>query len=126
MRLLPFICIFIFGVVLTVALLFLELPFWLVYIVIIVVYIALLVLPQMYTIYKSNNWKKIEHFLEKNKRKPVFAYPLAVKTGNRDEIVSAIQLILSKYKQPYIQEVYKTNLALFENNVSLFEQRANK
>ena len=124
MRLLSFICIFIFGVVLTVALLFLELPFWLVYIVIIVVYIVLLVLPQMYTIYKSNNLKKIERFLEKNKQKPLFAYPLTVKTGNRDEIVSAIQLILSKYKQPYMQEVYKTNLALYESNVSLFEQRA--
>lgn len=124
MRLLPLMFIFIFGVVLTVALLFLELPFWLAYIVIIVVYAVLLVLPQMYTVYKSNNLKKIERFLEKNKRKPIFAYPLAVKSGNREEIISTIQLILSKYKQPYMQEVYTTNLALFENNVSLFEQQA--
>lgn len=124
MRLLPFIYIFILGVVLTVVLKFLELSFWLIYIVIIVVYTVLLVLPQMYTVYKSNNLKKIERYLEKNKRKPIFAYPLAVKTGDREEIISTIQLILSKYKQPYMQEVYKTNLALFENNVSLFEQRA--
>jgi len=124
MRLLPFMFTFIFGVILTVALLFLELPFWLVYTVIIVVYVVLLVLPQMYTIYKSNNLEKVERFLEKNKRKPIFAYPLVVKIGNREEIISTIQLILSKYKQPYIQEVYKTNLALFESNASLFEQRA--
>lgn len=124
MRLLPFIYIFIFGVVLTVALQFLELAFWLIYIVIIVVYVVLLVLPPIYTVYKSNDLKKIERFLEKNKRKPIFTYALAVKTGNREEIISAIQLILSKYKQPYMQQVYKTNLALFENNISLFEQRA--
>lgn len=124
MRLLPLIYIFIFGVVLTAALLFLNLPFWLICVVIIIVYVVLLVLPQMYTIYKSNNLKKIERFLEKNKHKPIFAYPLAVKNGDREEIISSIQLILSKYKQPYMQEVYKTNLALFENNVSLFEQRA--
>ena len=124
MRLLPFMFTFIFGVILTVALLFLELPFWLVYTVIIVVYVVLLVLPQMYTIYKSNNLEKVERFLEKNKRKPIFAYPLVVKIGNREEIISTIQLILSKYKQPYIQEVYKTNLALFESSASLFEQRA--
>lgn len=124
MRQFSSICIFIFGVLLTVGLLLLELSFWLVYIVIMVVYIVLLVLPQIYTIYKSNNLKNIERFLEKNKRKPMFAYPLAVKNGNRKEIISAIQLILSKYKQPYMQQVYKTNLALFENNVSLFEQQA--
>ncbi|WP_277587355.1 hypothetical protein [Psychrobacillus antarcticus] len=62
--------------------------------------------------------------MEKNKRKPIFAFPLVVKTGNREEMTATIQLILTKYKQPYMQEVYKTNLALFENNVSLFEQRA--
>ncbi|WP_419960961.1 hypothetical protein [Psychrobacillus sp. BM2] len=122
MRLLPFIYIFIFGVVLTVALQFLEQPFWLIYIVIIVVYVVLLVLPPIYTVYKSNDLKKIERFLEKNKRKPIFTYALAVKTGNREEIISAIQLILSKYKQPYMQQVYKTILALFENNITRVEQ----
>ena len=124
MRLLPFIYIFIFGVVLTVALLFIELSFWLIYIVIIIIYVILLVSPQMYTVYKSKNLNKIERFLEKNKRKAIFTFPIAVKTGNQEEIIYAIELILSKYKQPYMQEVYKTNLALLENNVSLFEQRA--
>ena len=45
---------------------------------------------------------------------------LAVKTGDRDAIIQVIQDILKKYKQPYMQEVYKTNLALYENNVSTF------
>ena len=124
MRLLPFIYVFILAVVLTVALLFIDLPIWSIYVVIIAVYIVLIVLPPIYTIYKSNNLKKVERFLEKNKRKPIFSFPLAVKTGNREEMIVAIQLILTKYNQPYIQEVYKKNLALFENNVSLFEQRA--
>ena len=94
MRLLPFIYVFILGVVLTVALLSIDLPLGLIYVVIIAVYIVLIVLPPIYTIYKSNNLKKVERFLEKNKRKPIFAYPLAVKTGNREEIISAIQLDL--------------------------------
>ncbi|MFJ7825615.1 hypothetical protein [Psychrobacillus sp. NPDC096623] len=124
MRLLPFIYIFIFGVALTVALLSIDLSFWLIYAVIIAVYIVLIVLPPVYTIYKSNNLKKIERFLENNKRKPLFAFPLAVKGGNREEIIRAIQVILSKYKQPYMKQVYKTNLALFEKNLTLFEQHA--
>lgn len=124
MKLLRFFFIFTLGVALTVAMLFMQMPIWLIYIVIIVVYMVLLVLPQMYTVYKSNDLKKIERFLVKNKKKPIFTYPLAVKTGNLKEITWAIQTILSKYKQPYIQEVYKTNLALFEKNLSQFEQNA--
>lgn len=57
MNLLSFIYIFILGVALTVALQFMELPSWLIYIVIIVVYAVLLVLPPIYTIYKSNDLK---------------------------------------------------------------------
>ena len=124
MKLLSLLLVFILGVALTVVMLFIDAPIWFIYLVVIVTYFALLVLPQFYIVYKSNNLSKIERFLEKNKLKPMYAYPIAVKTGNREEIVSAIQDILSKYKQPYMQEVYKTNLALYENNVSLFEQRA--
>ena len=124
MKLLSLLLVFILGVALTVFMLFMEAPIWFIYLVVIVLYFALLVLPQMYTVYKSNDLRKIERFLEKNKSKPMYAYPIAVKTGNREEIVFAIHVILSKYKQPYMQEVYKTNLALYENNVSLFEQRA--
>ncbi len=65
MRLLSFIYVFIFGVVLTVALLFLNLPTLLIYVVIIVVYIILIVLPPIYTIYKSNNLKKWNVFWKK-------------------------------------------------------------
>lgn len=124
MRLLPFLYVFVLGVVLTIALLALDLSFWLIYAVIIAVYIVLIVLPPIFTIYKSNNLKKVERFLEKNKQKPIFAYPLAVKSGKREETIHAVQLILSKYKQPYMQQVYKTNLALFENNLTMFEQHA--
>ena len=126
MKLLSLLLVFILGVALTVVMLFIDAPFWFIYLVVIALYFALLVLPQMYIVYRSNNLRKIERFLEKNKRKPMYAYPMAVKTGNKEEIIAAIQVILTKYKQPYIQEVYKTNLALYEKNISLFEQQANQ
>ena len=124
MKIIKYALIFVLGVILATAMMFLELPFWFIYVSVVVIYLLLLVAPQMYTVYKSKDLNKIEHYLEKNKRKPIFAYPLALKTGDQEQIVRSIEEILKRHKQPYMQEVYKTMLALFENNVSKFEQLA--
>ena len=124
MKIIKYALIFVLGVILATAMMFLELPFWFIYLSVVVIYLLLLVAPQMYTVYKSKDLNKIEHYLEKNKRKPIFAYPLALKTGDQEQIVRSIEEILKRHKQPYMQEVYKTMLALFESNVSKFEQLA--
>jgi hypothetical protein len=126
MKILRYVLIILLGMALTVVMSFLELSFWFIYLSIVVLYILLLVVPQMYIVYKSNNLKRIERYLEENMRKPLFAYVLAIKTGDRDAIIQVINKILSKYKQPYMQEVYKTNLALYENDVSLFDTLARR
>jgi len=120
MKILRYVFIILLGIALTVVMSFLELPFWLIYLSIVVLYILLLVVPQMYIVYKSNNLSRIERYIEENNKKPIFTYALAVKTGNREAIIQAINKILKKYKQPFMQEVYKTNLALYENDVSSF------
>ncbi|MFJ8065988.1 hypothetical protein ACIQYS_15275 [Psychrobacillus sp. NPDC096426] len=120
MKILRYVLIILLGIVLTVVMSFLELPFWLIYLSIVVLYILLLVVPQMYIVYKSNNLARIERYLEDNQKKPIFTYALAVKTGNREAIIQAINEILKKYKQPYMQQVYKTNLALHEKDVASF------
>ena len=124
MKILKYTVIFLIGIALTIILLFMEVPFWLIYITIVFVYIVLFVTPQMYTVYKSNNLKKIERYLEQNKQKPIPAYALAVKSGDRDKIIESVQNILTKHKQASIQEVYKTNLALYGQNVSKLEHHA--
>lgn len=126
MKILRYVFIILLGIALTVVMTFLELPFWLIYLSIVVLYLLLTVVPSMYIVYKSNNLKRIERYLEANKRKPLFAYPLAVKTGDLEIIIQAIQAILNKYKQPYVQEVYKTNLALYENDFSRFDNLSNQ
>ncbi|WP_313893275.1 hypothetical protein [Psychrobacillus sp.] len=124
MKFLRFLLIFLVGVALTVVLLMLEIPIWIIYGSIVVLYLLIMMGPQMFTIYKSNNLKRIERYLNENKRKPIFAYPLAIQDGNQEKIIQAVQAILMKYKQPYVQEVYKTNLALHEHHVSKIEQLA--
>ncbi|TQR20805.1 hypothetical protein [Psychrobacillus vulpis] len=124
MKIFRYLLTFLFGVALTIAMLRLDLPIWFIYICVVILLLLIMVATQIYIVYKSNNIKRIEQYLEKNKRKPIFAYPLAVKTGDSDKIMESIQTILDKHKQSYIQEVYKTNLALYENNVSKIEQLA--
>lgn len=116
--------IILLGLVLTIVMLMLELPIWFIYLSTLILYVLILVVPQMYTVYKSNNLKRIERYLEQNKRKPIFAYPLAIKTGDPEKIIESIQAILNKHNSRYMQEVYKTNLAFYENNVSKIEQLA--
>ncbi|GGA21899.1 hypothetical protein [Psychrobacillus lasiicapitis] len=124
MKILRYVLIILLGMALTVVMSFLEVSLWIIYLSIIVLYILLLVVPPMYLVYKSNNLARIERYLEGNKKKPLFAYPLAVKAGDRTAIIQAINDILKKYKQPYMQEVYKANLALYENNISKFNTLA--
>lgn len=124
MKLLRNTLIILLGIALTIVMLMYKLPIWVIYISTLVLYLFILFLPQFYTVYKSNNLKRIERYLEENKRKPIFAYPLAVKTGDTEKIIEAIQAILNKHKNLYMQEVYKTNLALHENNVAKIEQLA--
>ncbi|MEK4484531.1 hypothetical protein MHH81_02930 [Psychrobacillus sp. FSL H8-0484] len=124
MKILKYTVTFMLGIALTIILLFLEVPFWLIYVSMLFVSLVLFVAPHMYTLYKSNNLKKIERYLEQNKHKPIPAYALAVKSGDHDKIIESVQRILTKHKQASIQEVYKTNLALYERNVSKLEQHA--
>lgn len=124
MKIIKYTLIFLLGVVLATAMMFWELPFWFIYVSVVVIYLLLLLAPQMYTVYASKDLEKIEQYLEKNKQKPVFAYPLALKTGNQEQIICSIEEILKRHKQPYMQEVYKTILALFEGNVSKLEHQA--
>ncbi|MFF2753347.1 hypothetical protein ACFVR1_06265 [Psychrobacillus sp. NPDC058041] len=118
------ISVILIGVASTIVMLGFNLPILIIYPSILLLFLLILFLPQFYTVYKSNNLKRIERFLEENKRKPIFAYVLAIKTGDTEKIIEAIQAILHKHKNRYLQEVYKTNLAYYENNVSKIEQLA--
>ncbi len=116
--------IFILGVLLTFVMLFYELPFWLIFITVMVFYLLIQLAPQLYVVYGSNNLTRIEKHLIRNRKNPVFALPLALKNGDKEEIRKAIETILARYKSPYMQQVYKTILAIFERNVAGAEAHA--
>ncbi len=108
---------YVLAFILATFLFFLQFPFWFVILTILVFLLAFVVLPQIFTVYRSNNEKSIEKYLIANKNKPLFAYPLALAHGNDVEVEESLRIILAKHKQPYMQNVYKTILALHLKNI---------
>ena len=117
---------FVLAFILATFLFFLQFPFLVVILTTLVFLLAFVVLPQIFTVYRSNNVKAIENYLIANKKKPLFAYPLALAHGNDLEVEESLRAILAKHNQPYMQNVYKTILALHLKNIEAADLYAQK
>lgn len=117
---------FFIAFILATFLFFLDFPFWVVIVTIFLFFLVFIILPQIFTTYRSNNLKSIEKFLEANKKNPLFAYALAMAKGNRVEVEESLRSILAKYKQPYMQTVYQTLLALHLDDIDTADTHAQK
>ena len=115
---------YIIGFVLMTFLFILHVPFWAVILISFIYFFSMLALPTLYTVYWSNNIQKIESYLKANKKKPLFAYSLALSHGNSEQEEEALRTIIARYKQPYMQHVYKTILALHQENISEASEHA--
>jgi len=117
---------FVAGFILATFLFFLQFPLLVIISTMFIFFLAFIVLPQVFTLYRSNNLKAIEQYLEANKKKPLFAYPLALAQGNDVEVEESIRAIIVKHKQPYMQNVYSTLLALHLDNIDAAHTYANE
>ncbi len=117
---------FIFGFFLATFLFFLKFPILVIISTLVVFILAFVVLPQAFTAYRSNNIKSIEKFLVANHKKPLFAYPLALANSNDMAVEESLRAVVAKYNQPYMQNVYKTILALHLKNIKAADIYAKK
>jgi len=117
---------FIFSLFLATFLFFLKFPLLVIISTMFVFFLAFVALPQVFTVYRSNNLRSIEKFLIANQKKPIFAYPLAMANGNHVEVEESLRAIIDKYKQPYMQNVYKTILALHLKNIEVADTYAQR
>jgi len=126
MNIFRLIVIYLLIICLTLFLSYLQFPILIIISTVFIFFLAFVVLPQVFTAYRSNNIQSIAKFLEANKKKPLFAYPLALAKGNDTEIEESLRAILAKHKQPYMQNVYKTILALHHNDIDAAHTSAQK
>lgn len=124
--------LFLFSVTLVLSsilasyLFFLNYPLLIIISTTFILFLAIYVLPQVFMTYRSNNLNLIEKFLMTKKKKLLFAYPLALANGTPKEVEDSLRAILEKHKQPYMQNVYKTILALHLKNIDAADTYAQK
>ncbi|MGE6487258.1 hypothetical protein [Paenisporosarcina sp. NPDC076898] len=115
-----------FVFIVTLVLAFLEFPFWLIMVIVFVAVLLPLILMQIHTAYWTNDLTKVEKFLQANRKKPLQAFTLSLAHGNRIEVEDNLRAILTKYKQPLIQQVYSTILDIFQHDYDAARASAEK
>ena len=60
----------------------------------------------LYSVYGSTNIKKVEKFIIKKQKEPLYYYVYSQGFGTVEDQLIAIEKILSKYKQPHIHQYY--------------------
>lgn len=112
------------GVLLTVVLLFLNIPFWAVFVIVMVVYLTVTLGWPVYIIYMTKDMKKVDAFLTKNRTNAIFAYGYAVAHESDEKIIETIETILQTYKQPKVQAIYGANLAVWQQDAEALHRLA--
>lgn len=121
LRLLP---LFFIGMAGTALLLSYDLSRWLVFTIVIGFYLIAMVLPGVYAVYFSNSLPQIGRYIKRNRSKPIFAFPYALAHGNDQDVEQAIEQILKTHRQPELQSVYRTLLAIHRGQAAIAVQHA--
>lgn len=118
--------LFVVGVILTVILLFLEFPTWMIYVIILGLTLSILTIRPMYLIYKSKSLPAIDRYVIANQKKPLFGYAYALAYGDHSDIEASLKRILQKYNQAEMQTTYGANLALHRRDLDAILEQAEK
>ncbi|MCM3610269.1 hypothetical protein M4S82_03335 [Planococcus sp. MERTA32b] len=118
------IMLFLIGMGVTGFLLSIDTPRWLVFAIVIIFYLTVMVLPGMYVAYFSNSLRQIERYIHRNRHKAIFAFPYALGHGNEQDVERSIERILMTHKQPAMQSIYRTMLAIYRGQPGIAAQHA--
>lgn len=112
------------GVLLTVALLFANIPFWAVFVIVVILYLFVTLGWPLYILYITKDTKKIDSFLIKNKSNAFFKYAYAVGHESDEVVIETIETILETQKQPKMQVIYAANLAVWQKDAEALHRLA--
>ncbi|MBS4178299.1 hypothetical protein [Lederbergia citrea] len=77
----------------------------------------LIITPQLYFMYFSNNVENIERFMKRNLNQPLIALYYAMANKNDELIDKTMEKILKKYRKANHQAIFKTIFALYYGDV---------
>lgn len=122
MKSLRLLMLFLIGMGITAFLLSIDTPRWLVFAVVIIFYLTAMVLPGIYVTYFSNSLRQIERYIYRNRHKAIFAFPYALGHGDDQDVERSIERILMTHKQPDMQSIYRTLLAIYRGQPGIAAQ----
>ncbi|MGX9133069.1 hypothetical protein ACWV26_01660 [Rummeliibacillus sp. JY-2-4R] len=108
--------IYLIAIIACTFLLLMEIPKWLIFIVLFLYIASFTMYPHFNALLWTNNLKTVDRFLNANKHRAIYAYPYAIANQTIEEQREALQKIITLYKQPYVQHNYASLLAILENN----------
>ncbi|MDW0108575.1 hypothetical protein [Sporosarcina aquimarina] len=112
------------GIVLTIVLLFANIPFWAVFLIVMIVYLTVTLGWPLYILYGTKDMKRLDAFLTKNRFNSLFAYAYAIGHESDEMVIDTIENILQTQKQPKIQAIYGANLAIWQKDAEALHRIA--
>jgi hypothetical protein len=92
-----------------------KLPLWLFILTVISISLARTAYV-LHVLYRSQNVKRIDRFLQSAIKNPLYHYTYSVKTGSIQAQIQAIDLVLTAYRSPLVQGMYRTNKAILTHD----------
>ena len=121
-----FILLLVIAGSLTLGLILIGVPKWLVFVIIILLYILYSAVWPAHIIYKSKSIKAIHRYIKGNTSQPIFKYAYALANDQEQSIESALKLIVNEYKDDDMTHIYGAKLAIYQNKSSEILEQAEK
>ncbi|WP_391557786.1 DUF2892 domain-containing protein [Robertmurraya sp.] len=110
-----------FAIVLGVIAALVDIPFWILIVVILLITAAVSYLPIMMNLYITDDMKKVERFLEARLNQPIFHFYYALANEDIFQVEKALRDVREKYKKAHYYMIYSVTYAAYKGK--LVEER---
>lgn len=100
-------------------------PFWIA-IAVLIFASFIMIGDVLFTLYGTTNINRVEKFIIKKKKEPIYAFIYSQGFGKKEDQIIAIDAILKKYKQQHIAHYYRCIQEYLKDNLELALDEANK
>lgn len=100
-------------------------PFWIA-IAVLIITSFIMIGEVLFTLYGTTNMKRVEKFVLKKKKEPIYRFIYSQGFGTKEDQIIAIDAILKKYKQKHIFHYYRCIQEYLKNNLEQAFEQANK
>ncbi|MCM3602844.1 hypothetical protein M3175_19085 [Robertmurraya korlensis] len=110
-----------FAIILGIIAALVDIPFWILIVVILLITMAVSYLPIMINLYITDDMKKVEKFLEARLNQPIFHFYYALANENDFQVEKALRDVREKYKKGHYYTIYSVTYAAYKGK--LIEER---